>query len=83
MKATGAKPYIGCSGDRYNTTASGKGTSDSGRVVISEIWYYNHAYGRIDNLNFTAVDSTSKSSCATTNGALHYYLRGDGTEWSA
>merc|ERR1711939_49475 len=82
-KASGAKPYIGCSGPRYNTTAAGNGTTDSGRTVISELWYYNHAFGRIDNLNLTAVPSTSNSSCATTDKVIHYYARGNGTEWSA
>jgi len=41
-RAYGATPYIGCSGPRYNTTAAGKGSSDSGGTVISEVWYYLH-----------------------------------------
>lgn len=41
-KAYGAVPYIGCSGPAYNTTDAGKGTSDKGGTVISEVWYYMH-----------------------------------------
>lgn len=37
-KATGAVPYIGCSGASYNTTESGQGTSDKGRTELSEVW---------------------------------------------
>ncbi|KAK3117466.1 hypothetical protein LTR53_001153 [Teratosphaeriaceae sp. CCFEE 6253] len=42
----GAVPYLGCSGPRYNTTAAGANSTDSGRTVLSEVWYYFHAYGR-------------------------------------
>jgi ribonuclease T2 len=38
----GATPYIGCSGPRYNTTAEGQGSPDSGRTVVSEVWYYSY-----------------------------------------
>ncbi|KEF57774.1 uncharacterized protein A1O9_05694 [Exophiala aquamarina CBS 119918] len=41
-KKSGAKPYIGCSGPRYNTTEAGQGKNDTGRTVVSEVWYYNH-----------------------------------------
>lgn len=41
-QASGALPYIGCSGPRYNTTAAGAGSNDTGRTVISELWYYNY-----------------------------------------
>lgn len=37
-----AKPYIGCSGPRYNETTVGKGSNDTGRTVVSEVWYYFH-----------------------------------------
>ena len=40
--AYGAMPYIGCSGARYNTTEEGQGSSDGGRTVISEVWYYSY-----------------------------------------
>jgi ribonuclease T2 len=33
---SGAIPYIGCSGPRYNTTAAGEGSTDSGRTVVDE-----------------------------------------------
>ena len=29
-KASGAVPYLGCSGPRYNATAAGKGSQDNG-----------------------------------------------------
>lgn len=41
-KKSGAKPYIGCSGPRYNTTQAGQGSNDTGRTVVSEVWYFNH-----------------------------------------
>ena len=41
-KSYGALPYIGCSGPRYNETAAGAGSTDNGRTVISEVWYYFH-----------------------------------------
>ena len=41
-KGYGATPYLGCSGPRYNTTEDGEGSGDSGRTVISEVWYYSH-----------------------------------------
>jgi len=44
-KKSGAKPYIGCSGPRYNTTEAGQGKNDTGRTVVSEVWYYNHVSG--------------------------------------
>jgi ribonuclease T2 len=43
-KKYGAVPYVGCSGPRYNTTEQGmkENSTDSGRTVISEVWYYMH-----------------------------------------
>jgi len=81
--ATGALPYLGCAGPRYNETAAGNGTSDRGRTELSEVWYYNHAYGRVDALNWTAVETTSNSSCANTSNAISYYERAPGSESSA
>lgn len=43
--AYGARPYIGCSGPRYNQTAAGNGTTDNGRTVLSEAWYFFHVSG--------------------------------------
>lgn len=37
-KASGAIPYIGCSGMRYNATDAGQGSNDTGRIEISEVW---------------------------------------------
>jgi ribonuclease T2 len=41
-EAYGAVPYVGCSGPRYNTTEAGKGSTDNGRTVVSEAWYFSH-----------------------------------------
>jgi len=43
-KKYGATPYVGCSGPRYNTTEQGikENSTDTGRTVISEVWYYMH-----------------------------------------
>ena len=36
---SGATPYIGCTGPRYNATAAGKGSMDSGRTIVDEgLW---------------------------------------------
>lgn len=73
-KASGAVPYIGCSGPRYNTTEAGKGSTDNGRTVISEAWYYNYVLGRPQDGVSVAVNATgSTSSCAKAEGALWYY----------
>jgi len=42
VNKTGAIPYIGCSGAAYNTTTAGKNTTDNGKTVLSEVWYYNY-----------------------------------------
>lgn len=41
-KKYGAVPYIGCSGPRFNETAAGKNSTDNGRTVVNEVWYYMH-----------------------------------------
>lgn len=38
-KASGAVPYLGCSGPRYNATAAGAGSNDTGYTQLSEVWY--------------------------------------------
>jgi len=81
--ATGAMPYLGCSGDRFNATAAGNGTSDGGRTILTEVWHYHHAWGPISRLNYTAVNSTSRSSCATSENAISYFERTAGSEWAA
>lgn len=37
--AFGAVPYIACAGERFNETAAGQGSSDSGFTALSEVWY--------------------------------------------
>ncbi|KAL1310471.1 hypothetical protein AAFC00_000763 [Neodothiora populina] len=81
-KGYGALPYIGCSGPRYNETAAGANSTDSGRTVISEVWYYFHAYGRPQSGAWLPTNTTgSGSSCAKAPGALHYYQRSNGSVW--
>ena len=72
---TGAVPYLGCSGPRYNETAAGRAanTTDTGRTVLSEVWYYFHAFGRPQDMRYTPVDQTSVSSCTNATGAVMYY----------
>lgn len=38
----GAVPYIGCSGPKYNETAGGSNSSDNGKTIFSEVWYFSH-----------------------------------------
>jgi ribonuclease T2 len=75
----GKLPYIGCSGPRYNTTAAGANSTDNGYTVVSEVWYYHHVYGRVQDVRYETVDANitggSVSSCAKTPGALRYYER--------
>lgn len=74
-RASGSIPYIGCSGPRYNTTTAGRGSNDTGRTVLSEVWYFSHVYGRPQDGYSVPVNATgsSTSSCARTSGALWYY----------
>lgn len=75
-RKTGATPYIGCSGPRYNETAAGKGSSDSGRTVVDEMWYYMWVNGRPQDGKAVPVNATApNTSCAKASGALNYYLR--------
>lgn len=39
-KGYGKLPYVGCAGPAYNTTAAGKGSSDNGKIYLTEAWYY-------------------------------------------
>lgn len=72
----GALPYLGCSGPRFNETAAGRNSTDNGRVNLSEVWYYFHAFGRPQAGLATQVNATgSVTSCARTKGAIHYYER--------
>ncbi|KAK1921179.1 ribonuclease T2 [Papiliotrema laurentii] len=63
--ASGAVPYLGCSGK----------TKD----VLSEVWYYSHSLGRPQNGVFRPLDQTTKSNCNTTSG-VWYYERTKGSE---
>ncbi|KAF2719006.1 ribonuclease T2 [Polychaeton citri CBS 116435] len=78
--ASNARPYLGCSGPRFNETVAGANSTDNGRTIISEAWYYMHAYGRVQSGSFVPTDATG-GSCATTPGAIHYYARTNGSEW--
>ncbi|KPI40645.1 Ribonuclease T2-like protein [Cyphellophora attinorum] len=71
--------------DAYNETAAGKGSSDSGRTSLSEVWYFSHTLGRPQDhtgSNIAKVNSTTKSNCATTEGGVWYYERSSGSERS-
>ncbi|PVH72320.1 ribonuclease T2 [Cadophora sp. DSE1049] len=80
----GALPYIGCSGPRFNETAKGNGTLDNGRTVLTEVWYYYHAFGQVQRNQAVPVNASiyggSVSSCAKAEGALSYYERTEGSE---
>ena len=75
----GATPYLGCSGPRYNDTVAGANTTDSGRTQLSEVWYYFHAYGKPQDGGSIPVEQTGSSSCATSEGAINYYERANGS----
>ncbi|KAF2001241.1 ribonuclease T2 [Amniculicola lignicola CBS 123094] len=80
-KKHGGVPYIGCSGPLYNTTKEGYGGSDTGKTVLTEVWYYNYAYGRPQDGNTIPVDATgSNTNCAKAKHAIHYYERTEGSE---
>ncbi|KAM0723883.1 hypothetical protein Q7P37_000873 [Cladosporium fusiforme] len=79
----GAKPYIGCSGARYNETEEGQGSSDNGRTQLSEMWYYFHVNGRPQEGDSVSVENTVRSSCAEAEGAVHYYERANGSARAA
>ena len=74
-KHYGAKPYIGCSGQAFKNTEEGKHTDDSGATVLSEVWYFNHVYGRVSNGNVARIDSLTDSKCAQSDEAIWYYER--------
>ncbi|KAK7750816.1 hypothetical protein SLS62_007215 [Diatrype stigma] len=80
----GTLPYIGCSGPRYNETAAGRGSTDAGRTVLSEMWYYFHVAGRPQRGEAVPVAANvtggSATSCAAAPGAIWYYERTRGSE---
>lgn len=81
--AFGKLPYVGCSGPRYNETAVGKGSLDAGFTVLSEMWYYYHVRGRVQDGDGVPVDASasggSVTNCAKTPGAVWYYERTPGS----
>ena len=83
-KGFGALPYIGCSGPRWNTTEQGKGSLDNGYTVLTEVWYYYHAYGRVQRAQGLPVNASinggSVSSCAKASGAILYPQRSSGSD---
>ncbi|RMZ90923.1 hypothetical protein DV736_g1843, partial [Chaetothyriales sp. CBS 134916] len=80
-KAYGAEPYIGCSGPRYNKTAAGEGSKDSGYTVLSEVWYYSHVKGRPQLGASVPVGAGSyNTTCAHAKDAVWYYERTKGSE---
>lgn len=76
----GVVPYVGCAGTRYNETEEGAGSDDSGRTELSEVWYYFHVFGKPQNGDWSPTEQTGSSSCATTEGAVHYYERSPGSQ---
>jgi ribonuclease T2 len=84
LNGFGARPYVGCAGPRYNETTAGRNSTDNGRTIVSEAWYYYHTLGRVQNARGIPVDAGalggSVSSCAKANGALTYPLRSNGSE---
>lgn len=76
-------PYIGCSGPAFNDTAAGANSTDNGRTIVSEVWYYFHVLGRVQDGKKTPVGADinggSISSCATSKGALRYLERAPGS----
>ncbi|KAJ4287170.1 hypothetical protein N0V90_012568 [Kalmusia sp. IMI 367209] len=77
----GGLPFIGCSGPRYNTTEAGKNSTDNGYTVLSEVWYYEYAYGRPQEMNTIPVNASASyfTNCAKAKGAIHYYERTNGS----
>lgn len=57
---------------------------DNGGTVLDEVWYYYHVYGRPQRGQGLPVNASinggSVSSCATTPGAVWYYLWTEGSD---
>ncbi|KAK4979391.1 hypothetical protein LTR66_010529 [Elasticomyces elasticus] len=70
----GALPYIGCTGPRFNQTAAGANSTDAGRTVLAETWYYLHVFGRPQDGVSLPVNASGSAP-----GALHYPLRAKGS----
>ncbi|KAF2850699.1 ribonuclease T2 [Plenodomus tracheiphilus IPT5] len=78
----GGVPFLGCSGPRFNATAAGRNSTDNGYTVLSEVWYYEYAYGRPQEGNTIPVNASSSylTNCAKTEGAILYPERTNGSE---
>jgi ribonuclease T2 len=85
IKGFGAAPYVGCSGPKYNETEEGQGSTDAGRTVLTEVWYYHHVRGAPqlnDGVRVPAdIQGGSLGNCAKADNAVWYYQRTNGSEW--
>ncbi|CAI6271656.1 unnamed protein product [Periconia digitata] len=81
QEQTKAVPFIGCSGPRFNATAAGANSTDNGYTVLSEVWYYEHVYGRPQEMNTVPVDASASylTNCAKSAGGIWYYERSNGS----
>ncbi|TWU76492.1 hypothetical protein ED733_007382 [Metarhizium rileyi] len=83
-RAFGQPPFLGCGGPKYNETRAGRGSNDSGRTEINEIWYYYHVNGtpqRGDARKLNADEAGGRlTTCALAPGAIKYYERAEGSE---
>lgn len=83
-KEFGYLPFLGCQGPRYNETAAGKGSLDSGRTQLSEVWYYHNVYGSPQKLDAKRLPATAAgnflTTCAKADKAVWYYERAKGSE---
>lgn len=79
---TKAVPFLGCTGPRFNTTPQGSNSTDTGFTVLSEVWYYEHVYGRPQEMNVVPVNASASylTNCAKSVGAIRYPERTNGSE---
>ncbi|KAF1959282.1 ribonuclease T2, partial [Byssothecium circinans] len=81
FEKSGGVPFIGCAGPRFNSTEMGRNSTDNGFTVLSEVWYYEHVYGRPQD-GWTVPQNASASyvtNCARTEGAIVYPERAEGS----
>ncbi|ORY76635.1 ribonuclease T2-like protein [Protomyces lactucae-debilis] len=67
--ATGVNAFVGC-----NRNAAMNNTRD----VFSEMWYYGHVEGRVQDLDFVPVDSNKFGNSTCVSSGITYPLRGKG-----
>ncbi|GIZ48222.1 hypothetical protein CKM354_001129000 [Cercospora kikuchii] len=70
-----ATPFLGCSGPRFNETEAGKGSNDSGRTVLDEVWFYFYLNGRPQDGDWLPTERFRNTSCAKAENAVWYYER--------